>query len=104
MRLKIDAKVLRSLFHKNDQRILDAFKDLEINKESEPDERCPSFKSMQFSLITKKGFEDDYDLNLSIYDEDKGGYLGFDAKDLRLEGKATFDEEVYEFFTPVLIL
>ena len=60
--------------------------------EDEPDERCPSFKSSHFSLTTKKGISiEEYDLDLSIYDPKKGGYLGFEAKQLRLAGEATFD-------------
>ena len=76
IRLKIDTKVLRTLFHKNDQLILDAFQDLEINKESEPDERCPTFKSSQFSLVTDRYVNrEDYDLDLSIYEKDREGNI-----------------------------
>ena len=84
--------MLKSLFLKKDQLILDAFQDLEINKENERDERCPTFKSSSFSLVTDRNvIRDKYDLDLSIYEKDKEGnaskrnsYLGFEAKNLRL--------------------
>ena len=84
--------MLKSLFNKNDQLILDAFQDLSVNKENEPDERCPTFKSSEFSLVTDRSIvRDEYDLDLSIYEKDKygnkskhDGYLGFEAKNLRL--------------------
>ena len=42
MRLMLNSDVLRTLFHKGDQRMLEAFSDLKLSVE-EKSERCPDF-------------------------------------------------------------
>lgn len=89
LRLMLNSEVLRTLFNKGDQRILEAFSDLKLSVE-EKTERCPDFAHAVFSLTTNEGVDiDSYDFDVSINDPDKG-YLGFEGKDLRIVGKATF--------------
>ena len=42
LRMMFNSDVLRTLFHKGDQRMLDAFKELKLTLD-EPNENCPAF-------------------------------------------------------------
>jgi len=87
----LNSDVLLTLFHKGDQRMLEAFSDLKLSVE-EKSERCPTFESAVFSLMPNEGIDlDTYDFDASINDPEKG-YLGFEGKDLRITGTAKFGE------------
>ena len=89
LRMMINADVLRTLFNKGDQRMLEAFSDLKLSVE-EKSEKCPDFSNALFSLKPNEGIDfDSYDFDVSINDPDKG-YMGFEGKDLRIVGTATF--------------
>ena len=88
----LNSDVLTTLFNKGDQRMLDAFADLKITPEAKS-EQCPDFSSATFSVIPNEGVDfETYDFDVSLNDPAKGGYLGFEGKDLRLKGTATFGE------------
>lgn len=81
--------------------MLEAFTDLKVTL-GEQSETCPDFKSAVFSLTTAEGVDlSTYDFDVSLNDEEKG-YLGFEGKNLRVKGKATFNEDKeVEFEVPV---
>ena len=92
LRLMFNTDVLRTLFAKGDQRMLEAFVDLKITLE-EPSESCPDFTNTVFSIVPNEGIEKaDYDFDISIKDEGKD-YMGFEGKDLRMVGKSMFGED-----------
>lgn len=93
----MNSDVLRTLFHKGDQRMLEAFTDLTLSL-TEKSETCPELDSAKFSLTTREGIEiDTYDFKLSM-DE----WLGFEATDLRLIGTAKLgDDRETKFTAPV---
>ena len=97
LRLQMNSDVLATLFHKGDQRMLDAFTDLKLTP-TEKDEACPDLISATYSLTTQEGVNiNDYDFDLSLDD-----WLGFGATDLRLTGTATFDgDREVSFNAPV---
>jgi len=101
LRLQFNSEVLRTLFHKGDQRMLEAFTDLKLTLE-EPSEKCPSLTGATFSMTVQEDQNlDDYDFDVSINDADKG-YLGFEGKNLRMVGKAKFeDDKELSFTAPV---
>jgi len=71
--------------------MLEAFSDLKLNVE-EKSEKCPTFESAVFSVVPNEGVDlDTYDFDVSLNDPEKG-YLGFEGKDLRITGTATFGE------------
>ena len=87
LRLMINSDVLRTFFHRGDQRMLEAIDGLKLTPVVET-ERCPEFTNTIFSLETNEGIDQqEYDFDLSINDEGKD-YLGFEGKDLRVVGKA----------------
>ena len=89
LRLMLNSDVIRQLFNKGDQRMLDAFSDLKLSVE-EKSESCPDFQNAVFSLKPNEDIDfNDYDFDVSINDPEKG-YLGFEGKNLRVVGTATF--------------
>ena len=103
LRLMINSDVLRTFFHRGDQRMLEAIDGLKLTPVVET-ERCPEFTHTIFSLETNEGIDQQaYDFDLSINDEGKD-YLGFEGKDLRVVGKAQFggeDQPELSFSAPV---
>ena len=94
--------MVRTLFHKGDQRILDAFSDLKLSTET-PSEECPNLGDTIFSLTVNEGIDlDSYDFDMSLNDEAKG-YLGFEGKDLRVTGTTTLTDggDPLSFTAPV---
>lgn len=90
--MMLNADVVRTMFHKGDQRMLEVFKETVLDVD-EPNPECPNIKKVVFDLVPADGSDPaDYDFELSINDEDKG-YLGFQALDLVFRGSATFGEE-----------
>ena len=87
----LNSDVLSTLFAKGDQRMLEAFSGLKLSVE-EKSEKCPTFESAVFSLIPNEGIDPEtYDFDVSLNDPEKG-YLGFEGKDLRITGTASFGE------------
>ena len=69
LRLKINTDILTTLFHKGDQRVLDAFADLKVTID-EPEEKCPDFSSTVFSLTTDEGIDtEEYDFEVKLQDK-----------------------------------
>ena len=88
LRLQMNSDVLKTLFHKGDQRMLEAFSNLKLTL-NEESEKCPELKSAVFNLTTQEGVNSsDYDFTLSLDD-----WIGFEGKDLRLVGTAQFGED-----------
>lgn len=101
LRVKINSSVLETLFHKGDQRMFEAFTDLSLSREEE-DSTCPDLSSATYKLTVADGIElNAYDFDVSINDESKGGYLGFEGPNLRVMGTAAFGEEHISFEAPV---
>ena len=72
LRLQMNSDVLRTLFHKGDQRMLEAFTDLKLSLQ-EKSENCPELSSAVFSLTTREGIDiDSYDFDLQMDD-----WIGF---------------------------
>ena len=97
-----NTEVLKTLFHKGDQRMLDVLADIE-GKPDEVNEKCPDFKSMKYSIVVNEGIAiEDYDFNVSL-GEGSDEYTGFEARDLRVVGTAAFgdDEREVPFTAPV---
>lgn len=70
--------------------MLDAFSDLKVTLEDKS-ETCPDFKGAVFSLTPQEGLDiDKYDFDVSLNDKEKG-YLGFEGKQLRVKGSASFE-------------
>ena len=104
LRMKINSEVLNTLFWKGDQRMLEAFSDLSIARQDD-DSSCPAFTSATYKLTTADGVDvDTYDFDVSINDESKGGYLGFEGPNLRVTGTAAFGDEHISFEAPVDLL
>ena len=101
LRLMLNSDVLQTLFNKGDQRMLEAFSDLRVTLEDKS-ETCPDFKSAAFSVTTAEGVDiSTYDFDVSLNDDDKG-FLGFEGKNLRVKGTATFNnDKTVEFEVPV---
>ena len=94
LRLKINTDVLKTLFHKGDQRVLDAFTDLQVTID-EPEEKCPDFANTVFSLTTDEGIDpEEYDFDVHLNGDTKGSeddsIMGFEGKNLRIVGTAAF--------------
>ena len=69
-RLRLNADLLRTVFHSGDQRILDVFSDLELQPEAQLEE-------ITGSLTTIEGVDPEkYDFDLYLNDPDKQ-FLGF---------------------------
>ena len=104
LRLKINTDILTTLFHKGDQRVLDAFADLKVTID-EPEEKCPDFSSTVFSLTTDEGIDtEEYDFEVKLQDEKKDGEddgtMGFEGKNLRIVGSAAFKLPIAEGEAP----
>ena len=104
VRLKINTDVLKTLFHKGDQRVLDAFTDLKVTID-EPEEKCPDFTSTVFSLTTDEGIDaEEYDFDVKLQDQTKDGEddgtMGFEGKNLRIVGAAAFKLPIPEGEAP----
>ena len=94
VRLRLNSDIITTLFHKGDQRILDAFQDIQTS--AAEDEEGSILGQLNFSLDTKEGVEkEDYDFHVGLYDKDD--FLGFQGKDLRVHGKATMADGVTQF-------
>ena len=94
LRLQMNSDVFRTLFHKGDQRMLEAFAGLKLSYLDKSEEtKCPELNSATYSLITKEGVDfDSFDFNLGL-DE----WLGFESTDLRLKGTVSMGEDDREF-------
>ena len=102
LRLKFNSDVLKALFHKGDQRMLDVLQDLTIgptDKEPEYAEafqanfaQCPTFKSGVYSVTVEEGqSKHDFDFDVSFGGEDQ--FMGFEGRGLRAIGQATFESD-----------
>jgi len=92
----MNSDVLRTLFHKGDQRMLEAFADLKLSL-NEPSETCPGLSSATFSLVTKEGVDvDTFDFDLSLDD-----WIGFESSELRIKGVTELDGSEKSFTAPV---
>ena len=102
LRLKFNADVLKTLFHKGDQRMLDVLEDLTIKpSESEPEypeafqanfAQCPTFKSAVYSVTVEEGqSKHDFDFDVSFGGQDE--FMGFEGRGLRAVGQATFESD-----------
>ena len=75
VRFRINPDVLRTLFARGDQRMLDAFANLKLSVD-EKNERCPDFSSAVFSMTVNEDVDlDTYDFDVSIKDADKDEIL-----------------------------
>jgi hypothetical protein len=69
-RLRLNADLLKTVFHSGDQRILDVFTDLQLQPEAQLEE-------LTGSLMTVEGVDaETYDFDLYLNDPDKQ-FLGF---------------------------
>ena len=98
VRLRMNSDIITTLFHKGDQRILDAFNDI---KAPAGDEDLVS--GLQFSIETPEGIERDaFDFQVSLYN-DPEDFLGFKTTELRVVGKGTLpgDSSDFTFEVPI---
>ena len=94
-RLRLNADLIKTVFHSGDQRILDIFSDLEWE---EPDGLLQNFIG---SITTVDGIDpENYDFEIFLNDPEKK-FIGFEGKNLRFVGKAKYDGVEYSFQAPV---
>ena len=84
-RLRLNADLLKTVFHSGDQRILDVFADLEL--QTEPETQLDEVKG---SLLTNEGVDaEKYDFDFYLNEPEKP-FLGFGGSNLRFVGKGKF--------------
>ena len=91
VRMQFNTDVLKTLFHKGDQRMLDVLQDLKVNRDEEG-LTCPDLKELTYSVLVDEGIDyETYDFDVSFNgDDDKEGYTGFEGKNLRVTGTAQY--------------
>ena len=113
-KFKFSTELLTHMIHLNDQEILHSLQDLIISYKKPmvtaqrgivmkgPDDRCTEVNFVKFSILPNENIAfEDYDLDISLNDKEKG-YLGFEAKDLRLVGYMTLNEtDTWDFTAPI---
>lgn len=96
LRVQLNSDVFRLLFSRGDQRMLDAFKDVELDVGG--DEEC-LLGATTVSIDVAEGVNvEDYDFTVSLNEHD---YLGFEGKDLRVIGSSTLGEQAVTFEAPL---
>ena len=96
LRVQLNSDVFRLLFSRGDQRMLDAFKDVELDVGG--DEEC-LLGATTISIDVAEGVNvEDYDFTVSLNEHD---YLGFEGKDLRVVGSSTLGEQAVTFEAPL---
>ena len=100
VRLRLNSDIITTLFHKGDQRILDAFQDIKV---SPGEEEGAVFGDLDFSVDTPPGVSrDDYNFDVLIQDEKEPDFLGFRGADLLVSGSGSLaDESVFSFTVPI---
>ena len=100
VKLRINSDIIKTLFHKGDQRILDAFQDIKV---SPGEEEGAVFGDLDFSVDTPPGVSrDDYNFDVLIQDEKEPDFLGFRGADLLVSGSGSLaDESVFSFTVPI---
>jgi hypothetical protein len=90
-RLRLNAELIKTVFHSGDQRILDIFTDLEW------EENEGLLQEFIGSITTVQGVDPEtYDFDIFLNDPTKK-FIGFEGNNLRFLGKAKYDGKDYAF-------
>ncbi len=88
LRLRINAELIKSVFRKHDQELLELFKDIKLGDYHSGDDHLIKDLSVTFlpSLVSK----DDYDNYISMNKEE---FLGIESRDIKLVGSGSILHE-----------
>jgi hypothetical protein len=95
VRLRLNADLIKTVFHSGDQHILDVFQELEWEESDGP------LKDFIGSITTINGVDPaKYDFDIILNDPDKK-FIGVEGSNLRFIGKAKYEDKEYAFEAPV---
>lgn len=98
LRVRVNSELIRNVFHKRDQDILNVVKDLELGTYALGDS---TIKNLQVSFEPLSGFAEDFDYKLSL---DQSKFLGIESDNIKIRGAGQIvhagqTEEAAETFT-----
>lgn len=100
IKLRLNSDIIKTLFHKGDQRILEAFQELKVTSGEEEE---PTFAGIDFSVTTSGDIPmEDYDFDVLIHEESEPDFMGFRGKNLRVVGSGSLpDDSKFDFTVPI---
>jgi hypothetical protein len=96
LRVRVNSELIKSVFHKKDQDILNVLKDIELGTYSLGDS---SIKGLQVSFEPLSGNVEDFDYKLSL---DQSKFLGIESDNIKIRGSGQIvhaGQETAEPFT-----
>ncbi len=102
--MRVNADLIKQIFHTGDQKILDSFKDLSIAEPVNIDE-TNGFTNLTASINPKSVKTEDYDFLVSFKDPSNNNFFGIEGKDLQVSGVVTnLDGSIYDYTADIVKL
>ena len=101
-RMRVNRGLVDLLLHNGDQKMLEAWTDIQIDEPAKSADERVGLSDLTFSILPKNVDIDDYDFTLSLKDPEHDGFFGVIGKDLMVKGTATgLDSSPIEWWADV---